>query len=136
VYGTEKYNLKSQGIFQMPLTAKMHHTPPSVWLGWGLSRNGKWVFIRVDFTLIVNRSPADEYEQANAVFFEETTLQHILESVRVHPYRIWLQLHKAVTDWVAFRKLIYEKALAIKTSIEVLRGPLELLYKIDESYVP
>lgn len=116
--GDTPFTLDTQGIFSAKwVPAFIPHSgyqappggvssPDGVVHFWGLTRSARWILVRVEFRGhpgYKNRG----VQVASAVIIQETTPARIVEKMWYTAQEIWLELGRAVHNWLLDRQRLY-----------------------------
>jgi len=126
--GDTEFSLKTQGIFHAQEWADMERVPnsgypPANCLNgtmriWGLTRNGEWVLVTVDFI----GEPGWKNrgcERATSVNIVKSDVPAILAQTKVKPHHMWEKIGHAIIGFAERRRNLYEQALKLAKQVAV-----------------
>lgn len=137
--GDRRFTLKTQGIFHRSRSSIVEISnsgfrassggcdcPDGTMYIWGLSRKGEWILAKVKFT---GESGYKERgcQRAFELDIHEADIQVIIETTKSKSGEIWKVLGESISNWVAFRKELYNDAASVLRIVQIEEMALSLI---------
>jgi len=127
------FSMKTQGLFSK---YTVNQGSDNTLITWGLTRQGKWALIKIDFELDPPSIPEKnmgrkDYERATKIVVKECPIEDIIKNGPCSALEILREMENILSLLVEARLKVYEEAKELHTAVKGENKILTMMKKVD-----